>query len=603
METGMQQEKLRQIGGRLQKQLRLHLPLLPLRVQCALKENLMVLAQHPPGIEVEPAQVFGILEQALADIPADWLPDRPSPSSDQNPLIKLYLRVAGQAKPYAAHAFCFSSTANVSDQPEVRSSSEDETIVEPAEDETIAEPAEDRPLVQLGEIAPIASASLSRSQRQPGLVVVGERPAISPGRSRMPGNLQPWLLIGGGLVAAVLLGGSLYALTRPCVAGACQPLQTAQTLTQQSAQLLQGNPSEQAEQQARQQLTEAQRLVSEIPPWSGSYGEAQAVKQSLDQILSAESKAEMATRKGQVTAQSVPDWQVVESLWREAIAPLESVAQTSPLHPYAQQRLTAYRANLKWTEQRIATEQEARKRLLTAKQTVGLAEARQNTARELQDWQIAQSTWLVTMNALKQIPEGTTSYTEAQQLMQNYQPKLVAARDRVAQEQLAAKAYTQAVQSEQQAKAWQQKNQWSQAAASWQSVLNYAGQVPDETAVSSQAQTLAANAASALKQAQTVVKVRGDLDRICFASGKICDYTIQNDVIKVKFVSAYERRARTISGISYFSRDYETMYKIDQHFASLAKALQVVSTNSGIPIQVYNSDNQVLGSFVPGGGQ
>lgn len=590
----MQQEKLRQIGGRLQKQLRLHLPLLPLRVQCALKENLMVLAQHPPGIEVEPAQVFGILEQALADVPVDWLPDRLSPSSDQNPLIKLYLRVAGQAKPYAAHAFRLSSTANFSLKSEVQSSSEDAPIVEPAED---------RPLVQPGETASISSASLSRPERKPGLVTVGDRPAISPGRSRAKGNLQPWLLVAGGLVAAVVLGGSLYALTRPCVLGACQPLQTAQTLTQQSAQLLPGNPSEQAEQQARHQLMEAQRLVSEIPPWSVSYGEAQAVKQSLDQILSAESKAEAATRKGQVPAQSVADWQTVESLWREAIAPLESVAQTSPLYPYAQQRLTAYRANLKLTEQRIAAEQEAHKRLLEAKQTVGLAEARQNTAKELQDWQIAQSTWLVTMNALKQIPAGTTSYTEAQQLIQNYQPKLVAARDRVTQEQLATKAYTQAVQSEQQAKAWQQKNQWFQAAASWQSVLNYAGQVPEETSVSSQAQTLAANAASALKQAQTVVKVRGDLDRICFASGKICDYTIQNDVIKVKFVSAYERRARTIGGISYFSRDYETMYKIDQHFASLAKALQAVSTNSGIPIQVYNSDNQVLGSFVPGGGQ
>ncbi|MGQ9871117.1 hypothetical protein [Leptodesmis sp.] len=603
METGMQQENLRQIGRRLQEQLRLHLPLLPLRVQCALKENLMVLVQHPPGIEVEPAQVFGILQQALADIPADWLPDRPSPSSNQNSLIKLYLRVAGQAKPCAAHAFRFSSTANFSFKSEVPLSSEDATVAEPAADATIAEPTEDRPLAQLDEIAPSASAALSRSERKPELVAVGDRSAISPGRLRAKGNPQPWLAAGGGLVAAVLVGGSLYALTRPCVWGICQPLQTAQILAQQSAQLLQGNPSEQAEQQTRQHLTEARRLVSEIPPWSRSYGEAQGVQQLLDQILSAESKAEMATRKGQVTAQSVADWQAVESLWREAIAPLESVAQTSPLYPYAQQRLTAYRANLKWIEQRIVAEQEARKRLLIAKQTVGLAEARQNTAKELQDWQIAQSTWLVTMNALQQIPEGTTSYTEAQQLMQNYQPKLVAVRDRVTQEQLATKAYTQAVQSEQQAKAWQQKNQWSQAAASWQSVLNYAGQVPEETSVSSQAQTLAANAASALKQAQTVVKVRDDLDRICFASGKICDYTIQNDVIKVKFVSAYERRARTIGGISYFSRDYETMYKIDQHFASLAKALQTVSTNSGIPIQVYNSDNQVLGAFVPGGGQ
>lgn len=590
----MHQERLKQIEGRLQEQLRLQLPLLPLRVQCASKDNLMVLVQHPPGVEVDPPQIFGILEQALSDLPAGWFPDRLSQSLDQNSLIKLFLRITGQAKPYAAHAFRLSlASASPLLHPEVHQSSEAATITEPADD--MAPP-------EAGELAPTPPTTSSRLERGAGLVAVGNRASRASIRSRSKGDLKPWLLAGGGVVAALLVGGGLYALTRPCVLGTCQPLQTAQTLSQQSAQLLQGNQSEQAEQQAKQQLTEAQRLVSEIPPWSSAYGEAQGVKQALDQVLIAENKAETAIQKGQATAQSVTDWQTIASLWQEAIAPMQSVAQTSPLYPYAQQRLTAYRANLKLTEQRIAAEQEARKRLLEAKKTAGLAEARQNTAKQLQDWQIAQSTWLVTMNALKQIPDGTTSYAEAQQLIQNYEPKLAAARDRVTQEQLATKAYTQAAQLEQQAKAWQQKNQWSQAAASWQSALNYANQVPEETSVSNQAQTLAANAASALKQAQTVARVRGDLDQICFASGRICDYTIQNDVIKVKFVPSYERRARTIGGMSYFSRDYETMYKIDQHFASLAKALQAVSTNSALPIQVYNSDNQVLGSFVPGGG-
>lgn len=591
----MQQERLKQIEGRLQEQLGLQLPLLPLRVQCALKDNLMVLVQHPPGVEVEPPQIFGILEQALSDGPTDWLSDRLSQSPKQYSLIKLFLRVTGQPKPYAAHAFRLS--------PAVTPPLLDAEVQQAPEETTIAEPAADMAPAAAGELAlPSPTTSSQLEQRGTGLVAVGDRSSRTPARSRSKDDLKPWLLAGGGVVAALLVGGGLYALTRPCVLGACQPLQTAQTLSQQSAQLLQGNQSEQAEQQARQQLTEAQRLVSEIPPWSGAYGEAQGVKQALDQVLIAENKAETAIQKGQATTQSVTDWQAIASLWQEAIAPMQSVAQTSPLYPYAQQRLTAYQANLKLTEQRIAAEQEARKRLLEAKKTAGLAEARQNTAKQLQDWQIVQSTWLVTMNALRQIPNSTTSYAEAQQLIQNYEPKLTAARDRVTQEQLATKAYTQAAQLEQQAKAWQQKNQWSQAAASWQSALNYANQVPEETSVSNQAQTLAANAASALKQAQTVARVRGDLDRICFASGKICDYTIQNDAIKVKFVPSYERRARTIGGMSYFSRDYETMYKIDQHFASLAKALQAVSTNSALPIQVYNSDNQVLGSFVPGGG-
>jgi hypothetical protein len=85
------------------------------------------------------------------------------------------------------------------------------------------------------------------------------------------------------------------------------------------------------------------------------------------------------------------------------------------------------------------------------------------------------------------------------------------------------------------------------------------------------------------------------------APEKICDYTITNEAIQVKFVPAYERKVRTLGGMSQFSNDQETMYRINSHLASLGNALQAVTNNAGIPLQVYNSDNQLLGAFVPGG--
>jgi hypothetical protein len=112
---------------------------------------------------------------------------------------------------------------------------------------------------------------------------------------------------------------------------------------------------------------------------------------------------------------------------------------------------------------------------------------------------------------------------------------------------------------------------------------------------------LVATYTGSLKQAEGVARVRLDLERICTSEGKICDYTITNTVIEVRFSPGYERRVRTIGGLSSFSGDAEALYKIDKHFASLRTALQTVCTNAGVPMAIYNSDNQQIGSLIPGG--
>lgn len=398
-----------------------------------------------------------------------------------------------------------------------------------------------------------------------------------------------------------LLGGVAYAFTRPCVIGGCSALQTAQTLSQESAHMLQAGTSDQHTQQVQQKLQEARQLVGDIPPWSAHYGEAQGMQRTLDRVLTAEQKAKDAIQKGQAAVQPVVEWQAVESLWREAIAQLEPIPQASSLHPLAQERLANYRANLIFINQRISAEQDGQQRLNTAKKTSSLAETRQNTAQTPQEWQMAQVTWQMVVNGLQQIPNGTTSHAQAQQLLQSYQEKLTTVRDRAQKEQIAQKSYAQALNLEKQAKNLQQKNQWAQATATWQAALNQAKQISGDTSLANQAQTLVATYSEAAKQAGTIVKIQTDLDQVCFASGKVCDYTINDDAIKVNFSATYERKVRTVGGMSWFSGDVETMYKIDKHFATLGKAFQAISTNSGMPIEVYNSDKQLVGSFAPGG--
>jgi adenosyl cobinamide kinase/adenosyl cobinamide phosphate guanylyltransferase len=49
------------------------------------------------------------------------------------------------------------------------------------------------------------------------------------------------------------------------------------------------------------------------------------------------------------------------------------------------------------------------------------------------------------------------------------------------------------------------------------------------------------------------------------------------------------------------SSDPEMAEQVNQHIASLEAALQTVSNMAQVPIQVYSSGNQLVGSFSPGG--
>ncbi|MEX0268033.1 hypothetical protein AB3R30_02710 [Leptolyngbyaceae cyanobacterium UHCC 1019] len=601
MDAGLQQDRLKRMAQMLQEQLQPRSPAIPLQVQCALKDSLLVLVQHPPGNAPNPQQVFETLEQSILELPTELT----APIVEaKGAKVKLFLRVLGQQKPYAYHTIELVPALLQFDPEALFKPSEfqpSELIPTPVEVDETQPVAGEPELVEesLDESGKLAVYEGAFGLEDSSLLAEDDANEKAPIKSDRQFTVPPWFWLSvGGIGTAVLVGGSLFALTRPCVIGGCPSLQQAQTLVQRSAQTTRSGGSSQ---QSTADLLEAQRLAGAIPPWSSYYGDAQAFKQRLNQALAAETKAATATQKAESVAQPIAEWQTTQTLWKEAIAQMQSVPKDSPLFGFAQERLMTYRANLLFADQRIKAEQTAQQRLNTAKKTAGLAEVRQNTAQQLVEWQLAQSTWQVAINNLTQISNGTTSHAEAQRLMESYTQKLQAVGDRATKEQQAAKVYAQAQTAAQRANALQQQNQWSQAVSAWQSALAAAKQVPNDSVLTDEAQTLMTSYTGSLKQAESVARVRSDLERICTAEGKICDYTITNSVIEVRFSPSYERRVRTLGGLSSFSGDAETLYKIDKHLASLRTALQTVCTNSGVPMAVYNSDNQQIGSLIPGG--
>jgi len=631
METGTSPDSLQHIVTQLQQSLDSILPALPFQVQCVLRQGeIWILAQHPPDEAVSTKDVFAALQQTVESLSIPAIAPLFSPESVPSRCpVKLYLRSLGQKQPYAAHRFEYTPVTEVVGAEVSPFGDLDEFLVPDLPDSGEVSPAETTGEAPLPESAPTLSASqldfgnhptevaiepirLSGSVENPtdtndGFTAASSKSAAAE-LQEMPPHAKPfpWLIAGIGVSVLGFAAGAGWMLTRPCMLGACEPLETAQKLAEQSAQVIPKAKSRQDLEPLQKQLSQAIAQLKQVPPWSARHTEAQTALQlyqsqaeTLEQVVSAEKRAGDAFQKGQTIPQPGAGWQEVRLLWQEAIAQMEAIPQTDPLYGYAQDRLNIYRAEVADTERRIATEQRAQTLVATAKSTAQTAEARQGIAKSLENWQLVQATWQVAINHLNQVPRSSTSFSEAQQLLSQYQPKVTQARGLVTREQLASKSFNQATQLAGRAQALQQQNQWSQAIATWRTAITAAQKIPPGTVYHEQIQPLLQEYNSALKQAESVMRVRLDVERVCAGPPRICTYMI-GQAIRLQFTTSYERALRTAFVVGQ-SGDYGTLGGAVQHIESLQKALQAIANNSGLVVEVYDADgSELIGSFNPG---
>lgn len=606
-ETLDHQGHLQQFSQQLQEFL-LSLPQgIPFQVHCVLKRhNLMVLSEHPPDEKPDTHQVFDALEQAIQVFLPGFVEEVfESAAIPQNAEAKLYLRKLGQKQPYAFHAFNLDS---VDEQEPVSS----ETIAVLSEDlkqleQNLDREGEDFDLDQLLVLTePEAEANSLAPDSPESEEAVAEKE---------PEARSPWLwwIAAGVGVSIVSFIGGIVLVSRPCIIGRCEPVQVAAAMNQQASQTLQKATSEQDLKQAQQKLTEANEILRKIPLWSGQYGEAKSILtdgqtqlSQLDRVLAAENKAKEAMQKGRTIPQTLAEWDRVQTLWKSAIAELEAIPQGTPLYSFVQQRLTTYRENLLISDQFKSAEQQAQKKLLAAKSAAGTAQAREGVAQSIANWQQVQVTWQVAVDALKQIPNTTTSFTEAQQLLGDYSAKLEIARDRATREQLAQKSYSEAVSLGQKAQTLQRQNQWSQAVINWRSALKQIEQIPENTAPYEKSQLLVSPYTNSLQQAETQLrtavsqqKLKADLNRVCAGSPKTCTYFVLTNMIRIQFTPMYEKALQQAI-VAGQTGNYGALGGVTNNIDSLQAALQAISNNSGLPIEVYNSTGtEMVGSFNP----
>lgn len=584
-------QDLQRLSHELQTLLHSHFPqIAPIQVFCILlSEKLLILVQHSPDPASNPSAVFQVLKTEIQQNPPalirDWL------ANLQAALIELYLRFAGQAEVYA------SDTLDIQ-----RAIVPVEQAADAAADEAAIVPGNS------AEMAPAGALAVREPVESDQLIEFNADVAISKRRFGLPIAMPT---VAASLLGLVAIAGGIYALTRPCVIGACSQILEAEMLNASAAEKIESPQSAQDVVDAYDQWVEASYLLERIPPWSSHYREARSLQGLYDSKMSVLSSIVQAQRQAYAAAvdsQNPPHpievWRSIRLQWQEAIELLKTVPKASTVYPLAQRKLAEYSGNLQAIDSRIAIEREAQSKIQSAREAAAIATARQGIANSLEGWRQTQSTWQTAVTLLQQVPSNTMSHAEAQQLLALYQSNLAAARDRSQQEAIAQTAYEQALQLAAQATQHEQENQWSQAVIAWRDALNNAQQVPTESAYAEQTQPLISSYSQALKSAQeaqglAIARQSAETELAQVCSGTMCTYTVVNDQLQVQVLPEYEAAIGQASFPFPTTGTVGANAAIPSTFNDLLRTVANVGQKTKTRIAVYNADGSLFGTYMP----
>jgi hypothetical protein len=644
----------------LQNSLHAHLGrIIPFRVQCLYKDDtLWVLAQHPADVVIDIPDIFKVLERALQaeepkipltvklylrsegnqrpyshqsfavyplvkkTVPGEAAPEMTGvsedrialerdahapntadirqgyrPVSDQDrsrPVVNL-----GQGQPeQLADNHTPTSTVIPSTSPEIMSSFNDFPQSHPSEDR----------LVKID--ADVFAADIENSFG----ATRDDEDEYSSVKSKPQRKNKLMLPILGGLGLLAIGSGAGYMGTRPCVFSTCTALNTATQLTQSSLAVV-NTPSVTGQEvlTAQKQLHQSVDQLKSIPVWSGSYGNAQKNLQSttahaadLDTAVIAMNKAYRAAVLVKTPPIPLLKWQESKQMWTDSIANLGKIPTSSQIYPLARQKLTDYQGRLGDIDRRIEAETTADQKLKSAVDGIRVVTQSQLTAANLVQLRAVKTQWTQVNEQLTSIPANTNAYGQAQELLKSYQSKITSAQDKVLEEDKAAQNYQTAIKLAEAAKLSQQNNQLDRAVAEWNQSVVAIQSVPQNSVVYPQAKPLVVEytknfqqADAKLKNTQRISLATKDLQRTCAGTPQICTYTINNKAIIVRLMSLYTQTLTQTALSASQQGDGNAKAGIVNHVKTLGNALQTISENAKLPLEIYGADGKQIQNYRP----
>jgi hypothetical protein len=627
----------------LQNSLHAHIGrIIPFRVQCLYKDDtLWVLAQHPANVVIDIPDTFSVLERALQS------------EEPKTPLaVKLYLRSEGNQRPYSQQGFTvyplINKTVPGEAAPEMTGMHEDRIALDRdlgnlvpgkplqisdrhMEESNITPPTVPEVVSNDRDFGGIVAREDRRSESSENRLVTIDTDAFvaniehsfgankdsdyhsyPPASKRRNKLLLPIL----GCLGVLAIGAAGYMGTRPCVLGACAALSTANQLTQTSLATLK-NPAVTGQEvlAAQKQLHQSVAALESIPAWSGSYGNAQnslkttaPVAADVDLTAMAMNKAYKATNIVKTPPIPLATWQQSKQLWTESIASLGRISSTSPVYPLAHQKLTDYQARLLDLNLRIETETTADQKLKSAVDGIKAATQSQTVAKSLPEWREVKTQWNQINTQLTSIPATTIAYAQAQQLLKSAQPQMTTVQQKVLEEDKATQNYQTATKLAQAAKLSQKNNQLAQAVSQWNQSVVAIQSIPQTSTVYAQAKPLLSEYTNSFQQAQAqlrntqkVAQASKDLQRTCAGNPQICTYTVSEKAIVVRLMSLYTQTLQQTAMAASTQGDGNAKIGILNHVNTLGNALQAISENAKLPLEVYGADGKQIQTYRPQG--
>ncbi|BAY24352.1 hypothetical protein NIES2100_41470 [Calothrix sp. NIES-2100] len=623
------------------------------QVKCAVtNDELMILIQHPVGLTVDTPTLFQLVEDVIQSLTSD----------QEEQIVQCFLRVLGEQRPYSKRSLYIKQrveidkinaypTLQASDLDESKGNSFGNRLIFPSfSDPMRAATIDENDSAFTPGISTNSFIDENDSPFTPGVSTnsfIDENdspfaPAVStnsfidetdsaftPGVSTTPKSddseeeaFDPFaggpdlliskpakpikaILLGVVCVGIVLLGSGTYLLTNPCLISQCQAIQNAEQLKTESRRLMHQAKSEKQLLSVQQQIEASTLELSQIPPWSIHHQKIEELQASLsgtvekiDQVVKALQAGSLAMRKSKLPTTNLEELQARQKLWRRAIAPLEAIAANSELYNLAQGQLLVYRAGLNSINQQLLVAEKWLKKVEAAKAVANAASGQETTTKSLKDLQKVQSTWQVAVNALNIVPQTSSAYPEAQQLLIEYKPKLAAATNRATKELLASKTYQQAINAAKLAKTYEQKQQWQAAVAQWELAVQSAKQIAENSFQYRQAQSLIEPYSATLKQAQAKLEIanrlqqtRTDLNKVCTEGMRICTFIINNQEITVQLTREYDL-ARQSNLPPNLPGKPNIITNGNKHLELLQQALGVISDNANLSLAIYDSQRK-----------
>jgi hypothetical protein len=602
--------------------------------------RVLVLAQHPMPTVADPASLLRELKAAFFEImaevglPKEWADLQEMP-------VRLGLQLEFEDAPYATHTFTWraeDALGIIFEPPcpeEWGAAAEIEGQTQPIPDELADSEAVEA--LESGNDPDHAGAMESGSEAEPAAAqppsanvapfndaaLALPETAVDPPAESL---LRRWGLWGQGqverltpywsygLAGLILLSSGLFAyvITRPCVVGSCDRIDRAAAFHAAAVARLGTSPTGPDLQEARSDLQAAKDWVTPIPHWSPHYAAARgdlnryrADLVSLNRLTEAQSRAYTAAQKSQDPPHPVARWVEIQHFWRQAIAALEAIPDTSPVYDFAQAKLSEYRGNLATITQRVMAEEEAEARLNNAIQSGRLAQQQMDTATSLVGWQQANQQWQLAIQSLTSIPQGTEAYATAQAQLRQYRSQQAQVQARLSQEGSASSTYQQAQAAASQAQAYEAQSQWTLAVSQWKIALATLQQVASDSALSASAKMLLPNYQASLSRSQAQLRTAVVLQTLETTPGSVCRSTAtpcrisaSPDQIRVtltgQYAAALEQAitppaAGTAVAATPLSRETQAMVE------------QIVRLGNQVQrqIDIYNSGGQMIARYRP----